>query len=151
MQNKILLLVRVVLGLIFIVSGVEKALGPSENFLYVIQGYEILPDVLARLASWVFPWVELLLGVFILLGLWLDWAFRGLLLMSGSLILMVGQAIVRKLPLDNCGCFGSLVHLPLRGVILLDISIFLLTLVSLRNIERARFFSLDAFYPKNKP
>jgi len=151
MLNKFFVLIRVLLGLIFIVSGAEKAMGLSENFLYVIQGYEILPDVLARLASWVFPWVELLLGVFILLGLWLDWAFKGLLLMAGALILMVGQAIVRKLPLDNCGCFGDLVHLPLKGVIILDVTIFVLTLVSLLNLDRARSFGLDAFYPKNKP
>ena len=150
MLNKIFVLIRIVLGLIFIVSGAEKAIGPSENFLYVIQGYAILPDALARLASWVFPWIELFLGVFILLGLWLDWAFKGLLLVSGSLILMVGQAIVRKLPLDSCGCFGNLVHLPLRGVILLDCSIFLLTLVSLKNLDRARFLSLDALYSKNR-
>jgi uncharacterized membrane protein YphA (DoxX/SURF4 family) len=150
MLNKSFILIRVLLGLIFIVSGAEKAIGPSENFLYVIQGYAILPDVLARLAALVFPWVELFLGVFILLGLWLDWVFKGLLLMSGALILMVGQAIVRKLPLDNCGCFGNLVHLPLKGVIILDVTIFVLTLVSLININRARSCSLDALYSKNK-
>jgi hypothetical protein len=144
------LLIRVVLAAIFIVSGTEKVLSPSENFLYVIQGYEILPDMLARLVSWVFPVVELMLGVFILLGLWLDWALKGLLLVSGSLVLMVGQAIVRKLPLESCGCFGNLVHLPLKGVILLDISIFLLALLSLGNIDKARFLSLDALFPKNK-
>jgi len=151
MLNKFFILIRVLLGLLFVVSGAEKAIGPAENFLYVIQGYAILPDALARLVSLVFPWVELLLGIFIFLGLWLDWAFRGLLLMSGALILMVGQAIVRKLPLDSCGCFGSLVHLPLKGVIMLDVTIFVLALVSLINLDRARSCSLDALYPKNKP
>jgi hypothetical protein len=151
MLNKVFLLIRVFLGAVFILSGVEKVLSPSENFLYVIQAYDILPDTLARLVSWVFPWIELLLGVFIFLGLWLDWAFRGLLLVSGSLILMVGQAIIRKLPIDDCGCFGNLVHLPLEGVILLDISIFILTFVSLGGLDRARFLSLDSLYSKKNP
>jgi uncharacterized membrane protein YphA (DoxX/SURF4 family) len=146
MPNKVFLLIRFVLGLIFVVSGGEKALSPVENFVYVIQGYEVVPDALIGLIAHVFPWVELMLGVFVLLGLWLDWACRGLMLVSLTFMGLVTQAIVRNLPLDSCGCFGNLVHLPLRGVLFLDISIFLSSFFCLRNIVKARTFSLDAFY-----
>ncbi|MBF0569367.1 MAG: DoxX family membrane protein [Candidatus Omnitrophica bacterium] len=148
MRNNIFVIIRLVLGVLFIISGLEKALGPTENFLYVIQGYEILPDALARLAAVGFPWIELIVGVFILLGLWLDVALKALALISVFLIGMVGQAIARNLPLDNCGCFGSLIHLPLRGVILVDVTVLICTIICLKNIARSSRFSLDGLYVK---
>ncbi len=148
MANKIFFLIRIVIGLIFVVSGGEKALSPVENFVYVIQGYELLPDVLARLAAHVFPWLEFLIGLFMLLGLWMDWTLKALMLVSASFILMVGQAILRHLPLDNCGCFGSLIHLPLKGVIVLDSCILLSAIASLKNVDKARWLSLDVLYTK---
>lgn len=146
MKNNVFLILRVLLGGLFIVSGLEKAMSPSANFLYVIQAYQILPDALARIASEVFPWVELLTGLFILLGLWLDWALKLLVLISASLMVMVSQAIVRHLPIDDCGCFGNLVHLPLHGVIFIDMTVLVCSLVCLRNLAKTRRMSLDALY-----
>ena len=148
MRDNVFLLIRVFLGVLFIVSGGEKAVSPSENFLYVIQAYQVLPDLLARIASLVFPWVELFVGLSILLGLWLDVGLKVLALVSSSLILMVGQAIVRNLPIDSCGCFGSLVHLPLRGVIILDITVLAATIYCLEYLEKARRLSLDNYFEK---
>ncbi|MBF0122138.1 MAG: DoxX family protein [Candidatus Omnitrophica bacterium] len=150
MRRNILLFIRVLLGVLFIVSGGEKAVGPSENFLYVIQAYQILPDPLAQLASVFFPWAELFIGLSILLGIWLDVGLIALAGVSCSLILMVGQAIVRNLPIDSCGCFGSLVHLPLRGVIILDVTVLVSTLFCLRNIDQARWLSLDNYFVKTR-
>lgn len=148
MRAKILFFVRLFLGLLFIVSGCEKAISPSENFLYVIQAYQILPDVLAKIASLVFPWVELFVGISILLGIWLEAGLKILALVSCSLIFMVGQAIVRDLPIDSCGCFGNLVHLPLQGVIFLDATVLLCTVFCLKNMDEARVWSLDRYFAK---
>ena len=101
MKNKIFVLIRIVLGLIFIVSGAEKAFSPVQNFIYVIQGYEILPDALAKLTAHVFPMIELLTGIFMVLGLWMDWTLKVLMLITLSFILLVGQALWRNLPLDS--------------------------------------------------
>ena len=149
MVKNILLILRFLIAGIFIVSGFEKAFGPSENFLYVLQAYDFLPDSLEKLASVVFPWVELGIGVFLALGLWTRLAFVGLACMSGSLILVVGQAIMRHLPIDDCGCFGSLIHLPIQGVIFLDITMFISAVFSLKNISAVRRFSLDHYFDKN--
>jgi uncharacterized membrane protein YphA (DoxX/SURF4 family) len=139
-------LVRIILGLLFIVSGAEKVISPAENFFYVIEGYDVLPLWLARIVSVTFPWIELLVGLFIALGLWLRPAFYGLLLISASFIGIVGQAIIRKLPIENCGCFGNLIHLPLQGVIILDSTIFAVTLLCLFNFHKAGRFGLDMLY-----
>ncbi|MBF0594223.1 MAG: DoxX family membrane protein [Candidatus Omnitrophica bacterium] len=138
--------IRCVLGLLFVISGGEKLLSPTENFLYVIDSYQMLPRPLEQAVAVVFPWLEVMTGVFILSGLWLRQALATLLLISASLMVIVGQAIVRKLPLDNCGCFGELIHLPLRGVILVDLSVFVLALLCLFNIRKTARFSLDGFY-----
>jgi hypothetical protein len=88
------------------------------------------------------------IGLFLALGLWLRPTVLILACMSGSLIMVVLQAIIRKLPIDSCGCFGNLVHLPLHGVIILDVTIFLSAMLFLQNISAVRRFSLDQFYDK---
>ena len=145
-KNDMFVLIRIVLGALFIVSGGEKLLSPAANFLFVIHGYDVLPLPLEAVAAFVFPWVEVLTGLFVFLGLWLRPSLGVLLLIAGSLMGIVGQAILRKLPLENCGCFGDMVHLPLRGVILLDLVIFVLAGLCLMNIRKASLFSLDQCY-----
>ena len=144
-----LFVLRLVIALIFIVSGFEKLLSPSENFLYVLQAYSVFPDVTARMIAVTFPWVELGVGVFLALGLWLRPTVLVLACISGSLIMVVAQAIIRRLPLDSCGCFGNLVHLPLGGVIFLDTVIFFSALLFLKNMKAARSISLDQVYDRN--
>ena len=146
----IFVLIRAALGILFIVSGGEKLLSPVENFVYVIEGYQILPLFLAKLAAFVFPWVEVMAGVFVLGGLWLRYSLGMLMAVSLTLMGIVGQAILRRLPLDNCGCFGELIHLPLKGVILVDVTILALSFLCFRNVAKASVCSLDEAYAEKK-
>ncbi len=151
MANKALLGCRFLVAALFIVSGAEKLFGSPENFYYVLQAYAVFPDPLARLLSIIFPWLEFGAGVFLALGLWLRPVLILLAGISGSFVLVVGQAILRGLPIDNCGCFGDLVHLPLRGVILLDVTTFLFVLLCLKYGATISLFSLDGHYNKHQP
>jgi len=94
--------------------------------------------------------VELLVGVFLVLGLWLPTALGVSALMSATLMLLVGQAILRHLPIDNCGCFGELVHLPLAAVIFVDLGMLVAALVCLRFLDQASKISLDSFFSPKK-
>ncbi len=145
-EQKINLLVvcRLLIGAFFIVSGAHKLLSPQGNFLYVVQSYDFLPPSLERLAAAVVPWVEYLVGIFIVLGLWLRPAFQGLRLLLLVFILTVSQAILRHLPLEECGCFGELFSIPLRGVLLMDTVFLLLASLLLKNIEKTKSLSLDS-------
>jgi len=142
--------IRIILGVLFIISGGEKLLSPMANFVYVIEGYAVFPPVLTGAAAFFFPWVELFTGLFLVLGLWIRQSLLVLMLMSLALVGIVGQAIIRKLPLDSCGCFGEMIHLPLRSVILLDFSVFTLSLLCLVNFKKTQSFSLDALYARPK-
>ena len=37
-------ILRIVIGSIFLISGLGKLLSPYQNFLYVIQAYQLLPS-----------------------------------------------------------------------------------------------------------
>jgi uncharacterized membrane protein YphA (DoxX/SURF4 family) len=141
-----LVFIRTIIGVIFLVSGFEKAVSPSANFLYVIQAYQIVPSPLDQVVSRVFPWIELGVGAFVAVGLFLPWALRVSALMSLSLLGIVAQAMLRNLPIDSCGCFGNLVHLPLQGVFILDLVMLASAILLLKQLDKARSFSVDAWY-----
>ena len=136
------------MGCIFIVSGFEKLIRPHENFLYVVQSYALLPEMLAVFVAQVFPWLELITGVFVLAGLWLKISLRILWGFTLIFILIVSQAILRNLPLNECGCFGELLSLPLHVVLLFD-SCLLITIAFLTtSIKHTSRISLDNYFLK---
>ncbi|MBF0618593.1 MAG: DoxX family membrane protein [Candidatus Omnitrophica bacterium] len=149
MSINVFLILRIILGGIFIVSGVEKAASPVENFIYVLQAYKIVPSGSEAFIAAAFPWFELLTGIFMITGLWLVWVLRASMLLNGALMIVVGQAIIRKLPINDCGCFGNLVHWPLQGVFFLDLAMFLTAFLCLKNRTKASAWSLDMLYGKN--
>src|SRR5277367_3009243 len=139
-------LLRILIGSIFIISGLGKLLSPYQNFLYVIQAYQLLPSQGEVLVAQILPWIELIVGVFVLLGLWTAWGLRGALVLFGIFVVVVGQALIRGLPLENCGCFGEWIHLKPQTVIILDSLSLLLTLLLLRNLSYVKKISLDSLF-----
>ncbi|MDE2008595.1 MAG: DoxX family membrane protein [Candidatus Omnitrophica bacterium] len=139
---------RVFIGGIFIVSGLSKILGPYQNFLYVIQAYQLLPSGLEVLTAQIFPWMEFMVGSFVVLGLWTRWSLAGAGVLFGILVGVVGQALLRGLPLESCGCFGAWIHVKPQTVIVMDSFSLLLTLVLLRRLPQAEKFSADSYFDK---
>jgi hypothetical protein len=69
-------------------------------------------------------------------------------LLFGVFVVVVGQALIRGLPLENCGCFGEWVHLKPQTVIILDSISLLLTLGLLRKVPLTRKFSMDSYFDR---
>ena len=141
-------ILRIIIGGIFIFSGLGKLLSPYQNFQYVIQAYQLLPSSGEILVAQVFPWIELSVGVFVFSGLWTAWSLKGALILFGIFITVVGQALIRGLPLENCGCFGEWVHLKPQAVIVMDSAGLLLTVLLLRHILPSKKFSLDSYFDR---
>lgn len=144
--RSVFVIIRLLLGSILVVSGFEKLISPYQNFLYVVQSYDMLPASLEGWVAKVFPWLEFFIGVFVVLGLWLKkilWAQAGIFLVF---ILVVGQALVRRLPLSECGCFGDLISFPPQTVIVMDIGFFVLTCLCLMRVKETNRFSLDRLF-----
>ena len=142
------ILIRILIGLIFVVSGGEKLLSPYQNFLYVIQAYEIVPSPWDEWVARIFPWMEFFWGIFTVVGLWTIWSLRGLLLSTSCFLFVVGQALWRNLPIEKCGCFGGLVSIPLPTILLMDAVMWIYIAYLIIRIERSHRFSLDEYFSK---
>ena len=108
----IAIIIRLLLGFLFLYSALDKILDPAK-FAEVIYNYRLLPVELLNICAMIVPWVEITIGITLLLGVWVT---ASALLLSGLTIVFIGlllSAIVRGLNIE-CGCFsldaeGSLV------------------------------------------
>lgn len=94
---------RLVIGGIFIYASWDKIIQP-DRLAEIIIGYQILPFALVNISAIWLPYLELLIGIFVILGIWLRACS---LLLIGLFILYIGAilfALVRNIPLV-CGCF----------------------------------------------
>jgi len=90
---------------VFIYASVNKILHPAA-FAEAVYNYQILPGELINLTAIILPWLELILGVFLILGLWLP----GAVLLINLLLVTFFVALVFNLArgLDiHCGCFTT--------------------------------------------
>ena len=98
----LILLIRVILGLVFIYASYDKILDPG-NFARDIANYHIIPFGLENSIAIILPWIELFIGLGIILGIFLD----GSVFLSGGFlvlfILMIFQAMMRGFNIE-CGC-----------------------------------------------
>ncbi len=137
------LILRVALGCVFVVSGYQKLAKPAENFAEVIRKFEVLPADLVGVAAQAFPWAEFLLGVLFVLGLWRFVSGAALWAMNVGFIGLLSSALLRDLPIDECGCFGEAVHLSMKQMLLLDTLFFAGFLIFFVFGRRVKTHSLD--------
>ena len=93
------------LGMLMLWAAVSKLANPTD-FLGSIYAYELpLPRVLLRAVAVVLPWLELLCGLLLLAGLWLETALMTVAALLAIFVLATGQAWMRGLEI-GCGCFS---------------------------------------------
>jgi uncharacterized membrane protein YphA (DoxX/SURF4 family) len=100
------LISRLVLGVIFFLSGLSK-LGVPTAFAFMIRSYEVpMPSWLVNTLAVGLPPLELGIGVWLLLGLFTR--FSGAVSAILNLVFMAGMAWAwaKGLTID-CGCFGG--------------------------------------------
>ena len=99
-------IVRLLLGVMFVVAGIMK-ISDSIGFFSDLSSYGVpFPEIFLRVVAIGLPWFEVLTGLGLIVNFWPETirpAVCGLWLIF---VLMLGQALVRGLDL-NCGCFGS--------------------------------------------
>lgn len=101
-SKKVYLIVRVLLGVLFIVSGTIKAFDP-DAFAGVIQAFSILPVELSFPAAVIITYAEIILGI----GLVADvkGSLSGILVLVLGFMAVLGWALYMGYDID-CGCFG---------------------------------------------
>ena len=97
------MLLRVVIGLVFIWASWDKLLDP-EAFARVVDNYKLLPHFMVNPAAVILPWTEMICGLLLTVGL----LTKGSTFIVASLlfifILALGFNIYRGLDI-SCGCF----------------------------------------------
>jgi len=95
--------VQIALGAIFIVAALPKISDPP-SFAHMIYNYRLVPGGLINLSALVMPWIELLAGLALVLGVWVRparWIVTALLV---TFIIAISINLLRDNAID-CGCF----------------------------------------------
>lgn len=98
-------LLRIVLGLVFVVASLDKTLNPAA-FASIVFNYSILPDHLVNVAALLLPWLELLVGlclIFDMMTLGASGIAFGLMCVF---IAALGINALRGIDVA-CGCFST--------------------------------------------
>jgi putative oxidoreductase len=95
-------LLEIILGGLFCYSGYLKLLSP-DDFADAVLAYRLLPVLLAGVVAVALPWLEMLAGVFLMVGLKKRSCLLLLTMLTGLFILVMFSAMVRGLSID-CGC-----------------------------------------------
>ena len=101
---KLVLFLRIFLGVIFIYASIDKIVDPIK-FSDLIDNYHITPVKLNNLAALVIPWIELVVGVFLVLGIYIRGSSVIVIVLLLWFIFILSQALARGINV-NCGCFN---------------------------------------------
>ena len=124
--------VQIGLGAIFLVAALPKIADPP-SFAHMIYNYRLVPGALVNATALVMPWVEILAGLALILGVWRREAAVACGLLILVFLVAIGLNLARGHAVD-CGCFD--VHAAgktreeqlsdMRWVLVRDVGILLL-------------------------
>ena len=97
--------VQIALGAIFVAAALPKIADPP-SFAHMVYNYRILPAGLVNISALVMPWVELLCGLALILGVWVKSARNLVALMLVMFIVAISINLIRDNAID-CGCFDQ--------------------------------------------
>ena len=105
-------LARVILGGLLIFSGVIKFFG-LRQFAIIVASYGVLPRQLVKPLAYGQPVIETIIGLWLLSDYELRWAALAGLAVFVVATFFVLAALIKKKKMENCGCYGTLIKVPL--------------------------------------
>ncbi len=104
-NKNVLFIIRVLIALLFIITGAGKIAEPLQ-FSVAIMKYQIFGLVFANLIAIYIPWLELIVGILLLFGIYIkeNVLFIDIMLLLFNVLIIT--AIIMGLNID-CGCYGS--------------------------------------------
>jgi len=97
---------RLYIGGVFVFASMNKVIYPAE-FAETIASYQILPYWSVNAAAAVLPWLEMVCGVLLFLGVRVKAAALLIAAMLGVFTVAIAVNLARGTPI-GCGCFSSL-------------------------------------------
>ena len=102
---EISVLPRIILGFVFIFASYHKILDPA-SFSDNIHNFHLTPAAVENIAGLVLPWLELILGVFLIFGVFLEGSTSLTIGLYIFFIIILSQAVFRGIDV-HCGCFKT--------------------------------------------
>jgi uncharacterized membrane protein YphA (DoxX/SURF4 family) len=100
----VVLVLRLAIGAIFLVAGVSKV-GHAAEFAAQIAGFQLLPQAVIAPMALVLPFLEILLGGYLVVGLFTRASAWVAVLLLALFDGAIASAVVRGMTV-SCGCFG---------------------------------------------
>jgi putative oxidoreductase len=97
--------VQFVLAAFFVVAGISKIVDPP-GFAHEIHNYKMMPGALVNAMALILPWLEVVTGAALFLGIVRRTATKILAVLLLVFIAALGVNLARGHPVD-CGCFGT--------------------------------------------
>ncbi len=98
-----ILVLRLLLGGIFLWAGLSKVAEPMQTLATIYSYQIVVPDGLALAIAHTLPWLEILIGAALLLGLVMPFTLAATAAVLLAFTALTAQAWWRELPID-CGC-----------------------------------------------
>lgn len=143
--------IRILMGGIFVMAGLAKIADPV-RFMFTLREFDLFPRAVIPFLAVYLPWLELLLGLSLVLGLLYRTSALMLAFLNFFFMLAILSVISRGIVVD-CGCFGlfaDALKLPdmadykavIRNIIFISLFVYLF-------FAESTIFSLEGYISRN--
>ena len=105
LQPWLSLAVRLSMGIIMIAAAVPKMLNIDQS-VRAVRAYRLLPEAVVPLVGSALPYLELVFGLILLVGVFVRWSAILWLVLMAAFVFGVAWAWAKGYSID-CGCFGG--------------------------------------------
>ena len=100
---RLLLTLRLLLGGFFVFASLDKIANPAA-FARIVYQWQVTGPVLSNLGAVTLPWLELLAGALLVLGVWKRESALVIALLLVVFLGAAGSVLARGIDVENCGC-----------------------------------------------
>jgi len=102
-SRRVQLVLRLLLGGFFVYASLDKIWSP-DAFARVIYQWQVTGPVASNLVAVSLPWVELVAGLLLVLGVWKRESALVIALLLCVFLGAAASVLVRGIDVENCGC-----------------------------------------------